>query len=481
MRDNTKNLLSGTVWTSIATAIEALSQIIKLAVLARFLTKEDFGVVAICNVILGLVSVFADMGFSVGVMSKKNVTQKEFSSLFWMQMFVVTILYILLSLLSPIVSSLYNTPELTLILPLSLLSLLFYGIGKLYDTIIHKEMLYKTMAIRGIVASVVSLIFSIVLCYLNCGVYSLVISAILSSLIVSIWNYAAGQRQYKLLFHFTLNEIKPFLKIGIYRMGTQICDYFSSKIDVLLIGQILGMEILGLYNLSKELVSRVYSIIVTINNKITLPLLASVSETINLMRSYFLKVVNISALISVPVFTAIVVFAEDILLLLYGAEYIEATFIMQLASIMYLVNSITSCESILVTATGRTNLDFMWTIIRVLATIVITIMLSKISIEAVVIGQLLLSVLGFFYIFRFIVNKIIRVSIVEYFSSFSKELFVGVIALLVSPILNLNLLSINSILLRIIVYGILFMLIYIIAILMFDKTNYAYIYKLIKR
>ena len=293
MRDNTKNILSGTVWTSIATAIEALSQIIKLAVLARFLTKEDFGVVAICNVILGLVSVFADMGFSVGVMSKKNVTQKEFSSLFWMQMFVVTILYILLSLLSPIVSSLYNTPELTLILPLSLLSLLFYGIGKLYDTVIHKEMLFKTMAIRGIVASVISLIFSIVLCCLNCGVYSLVISAILSSLIVSIWNYAAGQRQYKLLFHFTLNEIKPFLKIGIYRMGTQICDYFSSKIDVLLIGQILGMEILGLYNLSKELVSRVYSIIVTINNKITLPLLASVSETINLIRSYFLKVVNI--------------------------------------------------------------------------------------------------------------------------------------------------------------------------------------------
>lgn len=75
-------VISGTKWVGLSTVIDAVIQIIKLVVVARFITKADFGIVAILNIVLGLTSVFADLGFSVGLISIKNISLHAFSSVF---------------------------------------------------------------------------------------------------------------------------------------------------------------------------------------------------------------------------------------------------------------------------------------------------------------------------------------------------------------------------------------------------------------
>jgi O-antigen/teichoic acid export membrane protein len=102
----------------------------------------------------------------------------------------------------------------------------------------------------------------------------MIISTLFQSLINHLWNFIAGQQQYKIQLFCSVNRIKPFFKIGIFQTGTQIIDYFCSKFDILIVGKFLGTEALGIYSLAKEMVLKLVLVINSIVNKVALPVLS---------------------------------------------------------------------------------------------------------------------------------------------------------------------------------------------------------------
>ena len=471
--NSTKSVvINGSKWLSISTITEAVVQVAKLAILARFITKADFGIVAILNVILGVTLVFADLGFSVGIMSIKDISKRQFSSVFWAQGILFFILYILLSLSSKFIAMFYESPDIKQLIPISLLSLLLWGIGKLYDTLIHKQKQFRTMAIRNIVSSVISLISAYIFCVFGLKIYSLILSTLVYVGIYNIWNFIAGQQYMKLSLYFSFNDVKPYLKIGLFKMGTQVCDFFSDKIDVLIIGKLLGMEVLGLYNIAKELLPRVTNIFKTIISKVSLPIMANINNDKLKLKQYFLFLSTATAYVCAPLCFLFMVFAKDIIIILYGTPYLGAAIYLQLFALLYALNSISSQEGVLVSASGRTDLDFYWTIIRIVLTIPITWVFSYISLNAVILGQYLIGIPGFFYTWKFIINKILNVSMKEYLNSYYREVLIGlVLSIPVTVIVNINILDITNIVLRLIVYGTLFSCVYMALLYVLDRKH----------
>lgn len=145
-----KKIAKGIGWTSVSTIVNGLTQILRLSILARFLEKGDFGIVAILTFILGLTQVFSDLGFSAAIMSEKELTRNRFLSLFWLQLIVFVGFMIIMSLISPLIARYYNNESLTILVPLMLSELVLVGIGKLYDTVLQKNLQFKIIAIRNI-------------------------------------------------------------------------------------------------------------------------------------------------------------------------------------------------------------------------------------------------------------------------------------------------------------------------------------------
>ena len=221
-----KKIAQGIGWTTVSTIVNGLTQILRLSILARFLDKSDFGIVAILTFILGLTQVFSDLGFSAAIMSEKKLSANRFLNLFWLQLITYVSLMFVMSLASPLIADYYNDDALILLVPIMLSEFLFVGIGKLYDTVLQKNIQFKTIAIRNICASVISLLFAVVLAIIGLGVYSLVISTVLNAIIVNIWNFIAGQKTYKLhIVRVDFKGTKDLIKVGIYQMGTQMLDY----------------------------------------------------------------------------------------------------------------------------------------------------------------------------------------------------------------------------------------------------------------
>ena len=149
-RFNKKLIISGLGWTTISTITNGLVQILRLSILSRYLTKEDFGLVAILTLILGLTQVFSDMGFSAAIMSQKKIEKSNFLSLYWLQFGVFVLMMMAISLCSPIIANYYDSPVLLILVPIMMSELFFVSLGKLYDTVLQKNMEFRTIAIRNI-------------------------------------------------------------------------------------------------------------------------------------------------------------------------------------------------------------------------------------------------------------------------------------------------------------------------------------------
>ena len=79
---------NGVKWTTLSTATTAIVGLLRLSILTRFLEKSDFGIVSIVMLVLGLTQTFSDLGFAAAIMHKQNLTRKEFSSLYWIQLII---------------------------------------------------------------------------------------------------------------------------------------------------------------------------------------------------------------------------------------------------------------------------------------------------------------------------------------------------------------------------------------------------------
>lgn len=460
--DNKKIVISGAKWMSFSTIATSLVVILRLSILAHFLEKSDFGIVAILTFIHGLTIMFSDMGFATVVLHKQNLSKEEFSSLFWIQMSVYAVLYLFIICFTHPIAVFYSEPLLHILLPLSLIDLFFTAFGKLYEAVLQKNFKFRTIAIRNVTSNVLSLILAVIMAIMGYGVYTLVISTLFASLFLAFWNFLIGQKHIRLQLHCSIKEVLPLVKIGLYQTGTSIVDYFCSKFDVLIIGKFLGMEALGVYNLSKELIYRFILGVNTIVNKVMSPVFSKMQSDVDALRSSYCATLSKLTSLTFAALTLIAVLSTPIVSVLYGSSYQEAGLLVALFACVAMGVAVGNPVSSIIIASGRTELTFKYVWLRALYTAPCIYICSRYSIYIVVIGQILLMVLD--YIFQSIieVKPVLNISLRKLTATFYKQalisLFLGIIGYIV---FSSDPLGIDLSFFEIIVYGLIMMVVYI--------------------
>ena len=472
--------LKGGLWTSLSTVVTVLSQFARLMILTRFLEKSDFGLVSIVNTVIGLCITFTDLGFASEIMYKKDITQKEYSTLFWMQLAIFGVLYLILWGLSPLVATFYEEPQLTSLIPIAALSVLFQAFGKLYDTVLQKNYQFKTIAFRNINTNIFSLFVAVVLALNGFGVYSLIFSTLTYAIILNAWNFMSGIKVQKLILYCNPKSVIELLKIGVFQTGTRILDFISNKIDVMIIGKLLGTEILGVYDLAKSLVNTLVDLIRTVVSKVALPILSNNNDNDEAVKYRFLIMSKVVAYVIIPIGVAIAIFSKEILWIVYGPKYTDVSIIVVLFAFISIFNSICSFYDMLGIAKGRTDLNFYNTVARVVITTPIVYVTSLVSVEVVAIGQLIATVLQSIAFWMIVVNNTYPMSFRHYFSHFSKWLYIQLGCFVVMKFVMYEV-EFKSIIINIALYTSLYIVIMLLSVFCFMRKDIQYFRTLIKR
>lgn len=420
--------ISGAKWMTVSKIANSLIQILKLVILARLLSKSDFGIIAIVLMVLGFTEIFADLGFAVGLVHKQDITKKQYSSVFWTNLLLSVALYAIIAFSAPLFATYYAQKELATLIPIMGLQLIINAFGRMFFTFKTKNLEFKFIAIVDMLGLSIGTVITIILAVNGFGVYSLVYGYLAQALVTQGIYFVSGTIKYPVLFHLNIKEISDLLKIGGYQVGAQVLDYISNKIDIFLIGRFFGMELLGLYNLAKELVMKPIQIINSIITSVATPAFAKFQDNIKMIQEKYLDVLKLLSILNFPIFIIFFIFADPMVFILYGSEKAGVAIFLKILSFWGMFNSVGNPAGILMVAKGRTDLSFYWTIVRIAVMTTAIFIAGQFSIYAVAVSQSVIA-FGFLFLYwRMMVYSIAFIPLKNYLKSCGLATMVSLLA-----------------------------------------------------
>jgi O-antigen/teichoic acid export membrane protein len=351
---------SGVKWTTLASAVTTVLQFVRLAVLARLLVAEDFGLMAMVLVVVGFGQAFADMGFSNAIIHRQDSTRQQLSSLYWLNLVAGFAVALLVFASAPLMVSFYGEPRLADLMVWAALIFVITPLGQQFQILLQKELRFSALAKIEIAAALAGTITAVWAALLGQGVFSLIWGQLVDTAFRSFLPVWAGWRDWRPQLHFKAQDLAGYLAFGLYQMGERSITYFNTRLDQILIGALVGTEALGYYSLAFNLVIVPVSKINPVITRVAFPVFARMqSDTARLRRGY-LTVVRVLAMVNFPLLLGLMAVAPTLVVQVFGAEWQPAVVLVQLLALVALLRSPANPIGSLLLAKGRADLGFTW-------------------------------------------------------------------------------------------------------------------------
>jgi O-antigen/teichoic acid export membrane protein len=354
--------VSGVKWSGLSMGVVTALQFVSLAVLARLLSPSDFGLMGMIMVVIGFAQAFADMGISNAIIHRQDATKDELSSLYWINILAGVAIFLIVCVSTPLVAAFYHEPRLNNLMYLAALIFLITPFGQQFQILLQKELQFNQLAIIEITGSFSNATVAIILAFLGTGVFSLIWGQLAGTtirvLLLSYW----GWRNWRPRLHFSRRDLKKYIGFGLYQMGERTINYFNSNLDYLLIGALLGAKSLGYYTLAYNLVLRPSSMINPAITKVAFPIFSTVQNNTNKLKKGYLKVIQLLSSVNFPIMVGLAVVAPVAVPVVFGEQWLPSIILIQILTIVGLLQSTGNPVGSLLLAKGRADLGFKWNV-----------------------------------------------------------------------------------------------------------------------
>jgi len=213
MEDNSKGkVISGLFW-KFAERIGAQGiNVIVSIILARMLSPEDYGLVALTTIFITISNVLIENGFGTALIQKKDADDLDFSSVFYINIIISIILYIAIFLISPIIAQFYNNEQLVPILRVLGIMVLFSGIKSVQNAYVSRKMIFKKFFISTSIGTMFSAVVGIYMAYNNYGVWALVAQQLTNTIFSTIILWITVK--WRPIAEFSFERIKTLFRFG---------------------------------------------------------------------------------------------------------------------------------------------------------------------------------------------------------------------------------------------------------------------------
>jgi len=320
----------------------------------------------------------------------------------------------------------------------------------------RKELLFHEIAKRDIISKLVSFVVAVILAWQGYGIYALVIAYLASVAVSVVLVIITGIKYHKPGLYFKLKDLKGFFSFGMFQTGSSIVNYFNYQVDDLLVGKLLGLELLGIYTIAKNIVMRPTQIINPIVTQVSFPLMAKVQHEQDVLKRVYLRSINYLSAINFQIYVYIMVAAPVIITLLFGPKWLPAVLILKILSVYAMIRSVLNPVGSLLLAKGWSKRSFYWNIaILLFVPLFVWIGGEVWGLAGVAVMLLLLFVLLLIPAWRFLVYPACKVNLGEYLGQLIRP---ALVALCLFGILSLaNQVPIQQAVMKLAFLGVIFL------------------------
>ena len=369
-------------------------QFIVMIILARFLLPEDFGLIVVVTIFISIATVITQSGFNTALIQAKKIDGIDLSSVFYLNLFIATILYITLFFLSPYIASFFEQPQLTLVLRILSISLFFGAFNSIQHTIIARGMQFKKLFVSSLSGTILSGIIGITMAYSNLGIWSLVMQQLLLHLImtVTLWYTVKWRPQ----LSFSVERLGRLFSFGWKLLLSSLIDTIYSNIKNLIIGKQFSTSTLGFYNRGEQFPSVIVNNINGSILAVIFPALSSQQDNVKRMKEMMRRAIVTSSFIVFPMMIGLAVIAEPLVKVLLTEKWLPAVPFLQIFCAIYALWPIHTANLQAINALGRSDIFLKLEIIKKLLGILILIITISHGVYAIAIGSIVSGIISSF-------------------------------------------------------------------------------------
>ena len=337
-------------------------QFILQIILARLLTPEHYGVLAIMIIFTTLANVFIQNGFNTALIQNKDVTEEDYSSVLWVSLGVAGILYGIIFFCAPFIASFYEMPE--IVKPFRVLALMLFpgALNSVQLAKVSREMDFKKVFYSNVGAIVVSGVAGIVIAKLGGGLWALVAQTMLNIFVATVVMQFTSKL--KIYFKVSLARIKVLFAYGWKLLVSGLIDTLYQDLQSIVVGKKYNSATLGFFNRGKQFPQFLMNSINGAVQSVMLPAMAEKQDAKEQLKELTRRSITVSAYVVFPMMAGLAGIAEPLVRLLLPDVWLPCVPYLQIYCVSFAFYPVHSCNLQAINAIGRSDMFLKLEIIK---------------------------------------------------------------------------------------------------------------------
>lgn len=394
MQSLKEKTVKGVGWSAADTFLGQGVTFIVGLVLARILSPEEYGLIGIVTIFTTIMLGFVDSGFSNALIRKHEVSDEDYSTLFFFNLVVSIIMFALLYIGAPAIAYFFERPQLVSLTRVMGLLLIFQAISIVQYTILSRKIDFKTKTKASIISAISSGVIGIGMALTGFGVWSLVSQQLSRQFIYSIclWIFNKWWPKLKL----SIDSFKYMWGFGWKLMLSSFLDRVWTQLYQAVVGKYYSPATLGQYTRAKEYASIFSSNLTSIVQRVSYPVLSQVQDDKERLVSAYRRVIKATMFVTAVIMLSMGAVSEPLLYCLIGPQWHEAAVYLPLICVSMSLYPLHAINLNMLQVQGRTDIYLYIEIIKKIIAVLPLCLGIFVSIYWMLIGTIITGIIAFF-------------------------------------------------------------------------------------
>ena len=398
-------------------------------IVARHLSREDYGIVAIIMVFSLVANALQDSGFKSALANLKQPLHRDYNSVFWFNVLVGVSCYAILFLAAPLIAIFYDTPELVTLCRVYFLAIVFSCLGTAQSAYLFRNLKVKEQAQCNMMATVVSNLVGLTMALTGCGYWSLAVMSLsyvgLNTLL--LWFHSDWRPTIQLDF----GPVRRMFSFSWKLLATTILERINTSVMNVLLGKFYSKPEVGDYNQAYQWSSKVFYLMQGTLAQVAQPVFTNVADEHDRQLRILRKLVRFTAFLSFPMLLGFGMVAKEFIILTIGLKWIHSANYLQLLCLSGAFIPICSVLTNLIISKGRSGIYLWVTLAQCILLIITMLLLHPYGILTMIIAYVIIYALWTF-VWHFFASRLTGYSLFAFLKDICGFAFIAFIVMFVT-------------------------------------------------
>ena len=374
----------GLFWGFLSSGGMQLLNLIIGIFLARLISPEEYGIVGMLAIFTLLANNLQESGFGVALVNIKNITHNDYNSVFWFNVGMSVLLYLILFLCAPLIAAFFHQPCLV---PLSRFVFLAFIIASFCispNAMLVRDLKMKEKAITSLSALIVSGTVAVIMAIKGFSYWSLATQQVLYNVVICIGRYY--YTRWCPTFKVDFTPVKKMFSFSYKVLITSVLTTINNNVLTVIFGRLFPAQAVGNYTQANKWNTMAYQLVTNTVAQVAQPVLTRVTDDNDRQRRIFGKMLRFTAFLAFPAMFGLAMVAPQVILLAIGDQWVDSIPLLQILCISGAFIPIYTIYQNLFLSHGKSE-TYMWlTIIQIAIMLITVLACHKLGITAMVIA-----------------------------------------------------------------------------------------------